>query len=149
MPLRSTDPSPQDDRASRVRKALGRVNPARLLPSTRARRRGVAAPTIRGARGRAARPAPERPTTSRVPKWDWEDRQRDVVLAVAGILAVVIVAVLGFGYWRENVARGSEVVATAYGSSTTLNDLVPWTKPRVTSLQQTIEIGRASCREKV
>src|SRR5436190_3190288 len=58
------------------------------------------------------------------------------VWIVAGLLVVIIIGVLAFGYWRENIQRGQETAATAYGQTLTLNDLVPLAKPRVQGIEQ-------------
>jgi parvulin-like peptidyl-prolyl isomerase len=76
------------------------------------------------------------PSTRQLNKLQRERLQRRLIWGTAAALVLIVVAVLGYGYWRENVARGGEVAASVAGTSITLDDLVPWAKPQAQMLQQ-------------
>src|SRR4051812_43920010 len=83
MPHRTSEPTTKTQRAARIRQALARVDPTRLLPGRRARPRKLTTPSVRSSRSSLARPVHERPAAQRLARWNWEDRQRDIVLAGA------------------------------------------------------------------
>ncbi|SRR5579884_480309 len=97
------------------------------MPPHRARTQ----PPVKPSKSAAVRHALLHPSLRQRSKMQRQRMQLRLIWGTAVALAVAIVAVLGFGYYRENIARGYEVAATVYGTPITLNDLVPWVTPRV------------------
>src|SRR5438552_8691794 len=100
-------------------------------------------PPSRSSKSAAVRRALERPSARQLSKWQRERRQRRVIWGLAIAVPLLIAAVLGFGYWQENIARGSETAATLYGATVTMDDLVPWVTPRVKGVEQVLSMYRA------
>lgn len=65
-----------------------------------------------------------------------ESRRRRAIIVGGLSLIVLIAGVLGFGYWRENLARAQETVALVYGEQITAGDLLPEVRRRATVLDQ-------------
>src|SRR6266516_4777239 len=68
-----------------------------------------------------------------LPRHQREQRQRRALLIGGAALLAVMVGVLGFGYWRENYARGQETVATLFGERITADRLLQEVRPRLAS----------------
>jgi parvulin-like peptidyl-prolyl isomerase len=59
-------------------------------------------------------------------------------------LLLLIASVLGFGYWRENVARAQEPVAVIFGEQITAGELVQEVRPRLAAFNQRLALFRAN-----
>ena len=68
-------------------------------------------------------------------RWRREGRLRRAILASFAGLVGIIAAILGFGYWRENVARAAEPAATVYGETITVTELLERVRPRSQALE--------------
>lgn len=75
-----------------------------------------------------------RPSRRQLSKWRREQRTRRAILLAALGLALAVVAILGFGYWRENVARAAEPAATVLGETITVAELMERVRPRLLAL---------------
>jgi len=75
-----------------------------------------------------------RPSRRQLRKWRRENRVRQVIIGGAALLLALIVGILGFGYWRENVARAAEPAATVFGEPITLSELLERVRPRYQAL---------------
>ncbi len=96
---------------------------------------------IRTSKSLAVREALVRPPRRQLSKWQREQRMRQAIFATAASLAFIVVAVLGYGLWRELVARGNETVAVVYGEQITARQLVEAVRPQLAFLDRTIEQG--------
>jgi parvulin-like peptidyl-prolyl isomerase len=56
-------------------------------------------------------------TKRQLSRYEREQRTRTLIFAIAGAVAVLIVGILGFGYWREFIAIADEPVARVGGTS--------------------------------
>ncbi len=82
----------------------------------------------------AVRMAMLRPSKREVIRWRREGRIRGGILLAFGGFLGVLAAILGFGYWRENVARAAEPAAVVYGDTITVAELLERVKPRAQAL---------------
>ena len=85
-------------------------------------------------RSAAVRLAALRPTRRQMRRWRREGRVRRAILYSFGALVAVIAVILGFGYWRENVARAAELAAVVNGDTITLTELLARVRPRAEAL---------------
>ena len=83
----------------------------------------------------AVRLAMLRPSRRQMNRWRREGRVRRAILAAFAGLLGVVAAILGFGYWRENVARAAEPAATVYGETITVTELLERVRPRSQALE--------------
>src|SRR6476661_10297965 len=60
-----------------------------------------------------------------------EQLQRRAMLIGGLALLAIIVGVLGFGYWRENIGRAQETVAVIFGERITAADLLEQARPQL------------------
>lgn len=82
----------------------------------------------------AVRLAMLRPSRRQLSKWKREQRARRLILyGTAAVLGLVLL-ILGFGYWRENVARAAEPAATVYDETITVSELLQRVRPRYQAL---------------
>src|SRR5947208_3611016 len=95
---------------------------------SKVRNRKGAAPAARSTREALRLRGPSRRQLSRHQR---EQRQRRALLIGGAALLAMIVGVLGFGYWRENYARGRETVATLFGEQVTAERLLQEVRPRL------------------
>jgi parvulin-like peptidyl-prolyl isomerase len=74
------------------------------------------------------------PSRRQLRKWNRE--QRFHRLLIGGVIGVVVIVllILGFGYFRENVLRAREVAATVNGEQITVADVLERVKPRAAAL---------------
>ncbi len=63
-----------------------------------------------------------RMTRDELSRHEREVRATRMILAGMGALAVLVIGILGFGYWREGPAKGLETVAAVNGHSITLDE---------------------------
>jgi parvulin-like peptidyl-prolyl isomerase len=84
-----------------------------------------------------------RPSRRQLRKWRRERRARRVILWSLAALVALVVGILGFGYWRENVARASEPAATVYGETITVSDLLQRVRPRFQALDAQLRLYEA------
>src|SRR5438105_2395361 len=96
-------------------------------------------PTVtRTSKSAAVRHALLHPSARQLSRMQRQRLQRRLIWGTAAALALIVIAVLGFGYWRENVARGAELAADVHGTRFTLNELVPYVKPRAAGYLQAL-----------
>lgn len=110
-------------------------------PSAGKRRDGPAAQRPVSTREAVRQRGPSRRQLSRHQR---EQRLRRGLLVGGAALLAVIVAVLGFGYWRENVGRAQDTVAVAFGERITASDLLGQVRPRLAALDRRIALFRAN-----
>lgn len=96
---------------------------------------------IRTSKSLAVREALVRPPRRQLSKWQREQRMRQAIFATAASLAFIVVAVLGYGLWRELIARGNETVAVVYGEQITARQLVEAVRPQLAFLDRMIAQG--------
>src|SRR5437763_15021193 len=84
------------------------------------------------------------PSRRQLSRHQREARQRRALLIGGAALLVLIIGVLGFGYWRENYARGQETVATLFGERVTADQLLQDVRPRLTSVARRIALYQAN-----
>jgi parvulin-like peptidyl-prolyl isomerase len=84
------------------------------------------------------------PSLRQISRRDREQRMRRLIVILAGALAAVILLVLGFGYWRENVVRAQETAAVIFGESITADELLRRTRPQLADFDQRIAAFRAN-----
>jgi parvulin-like peptidyl-prolyl isomerase len=103
--------------------------------------------------GKAPSPAPRStrealrlrgPSRRQLSRHQREARQRRALLIGGAALLALIIGVLGFGYWRENYARGQETVATLFGERVTADQLLQDVRPRLTSVDRRIALYQAN-----
>lgn len=82
----------------------------------------------------AVRLAMLRPSRRQLSKWQREQRTRRIILWGSVSLVTTIALILGFGYWRENIARAAEPAATVYGETITVSELLERVRPRAQAL---------------
>lgn len=75
-----------------------------------------------------------RPSRRQLRKWRRDQRARQVIVGAAVGLVVLVLAILGFGYWRENFARAGEPAATVFGETITMSQLLERVRPRAQAL---------------
>ncbi|MGE3272151.1 MAG: peptidylprolyl isomerase [Chloroflexota bacterium] len=74
------------------------------------------------------------PSRRQLRRWNREQRvHRVLVGGLIGLVALVVL-VLGFGYYRENVMRASETAAVVNGETITLEQVLERVKPRAAAL---------------
>jgi parvulin-like peptidyl-prolyl isomerase len=59
-------------------------------------------------------------------------------------LLVAVAAILGFGYWRENVARAQETAAVVFDERITTGELLELVRPRLAAFDRRIAAMRAA-----
>ena len=69
---------------------------------------------------------------------------RRTILVVGAALLLSVVAILGFGYWRENFARAQDTVASIFGERITTGELLELTRPRAAAFDRRIAAFRAA-----
>ena len=96
-------------------------------------RAGQAAPSR--SKSSAVRLAMLRPSRKQLHRWRRERNVRRLILWGTVSLLATIALVLGFGYWRENVARAAEPAATVHGETVTVSELLERVRPRFQALE--------------
>lgn len=91
-------------------------------------------------RAPAARPTRRQQRLSRTQR---DARLRRALIVGGGVLAALVILVLGFGLLRENVLRPRETAAVAFGRQITLGELAERTKPRLAGLDNQIAFLRS------
>ncbi len=51
-------------------------------------------------------------TKKQLSRFEREQRQRQVIFGLTGFIAILVIAILSFGYWKEYIRVGDEAVAT-------------------------------------
>jgi parvulin-like peptidyl-prolyl isomerase len=74
------------------------------------------------------------PSRRQLRKWNREQRVHRILLWGLGGLIVLVAAILGFGYFRENVLRANETAAVVNGESISLAQMLERVKPRAAAL---------------
>ena len=74
------------------------------------------------------------PSRRQLRKWNRERRTHQVLIAGAVGVVIVVIAILAFGYFNENVLRASETVARVNGETITLAQVLDRVKPRAAAL---------------
>jgi parvulin-like peptidyl-prolyl isomerase len=83
------------------------------------------------------------PSRRQIRKWNRERRfHRLLIFGVAGVVGIVI-AILAFGYLRENVLRASETAATVNGETITISQILDRVKPRAAALDAQAQFYQA------
>src|SRR3954462_12470437 len=83
------------------------------------------------------------PSRRQLRKWNRERRfHRALVAGVAAVVGIVIL-VLAFGYFRENVRRASETAATVNGETLTVSQVLDRVKPRAAALDAQAQFYQA------
>ena len=85
-----------------------------------------------------ARSLGRRVSKEELSRYERETRAQRYILISMGLLAVVIAAILGFGYWKEYIARNSDPVATVAGRPIPLEKYARTLDFRRKSLEQQI-----------
>jgi parvulin-like peptidyl-prolyl isomerase len=85
-------------------------------------------------RSAAVRLAALYPSRRQIRRWKRERRAHQTIVGVAIGVVVLVLAILGFGYLRENVLRASDTAASVNGQTITLAQLVDRVKPRAAAL---------------
>ncbi len=75
-----------------------------------------------------------RPSRRQLSKWRREQRARRTIVWGSVALVASIAAILGFGYWRENIARAAEPAAVVHDETITLTELLERVRPRAQAL---------------
>ena len=91
----------------------------------------------------AVRLAMLRPSRRQLSKWRREQRARRFILWSSIGLIALIVGILGFGYWRENIARASEPAATVHSETITMTELLERVRPRSQALDSQARLYEA------
>jgi parvulin-like peptidyl-prolyl isomerase len=84
------------------------------------------------------------PTRRQLSRHQREQRRRRAIVIGGATLIAIVVGVLGFGYWRENIARGQETVAVVFGERIAADQLAEEIRPRLNSLDRRMTQLRAS-----
>src|SRR5688500_18550139 len=87
-------------------------------------------------RSAAVRLAALYPSRRQLRRWNRERRVQRFLIAGVGAVIGLVVLVLVFGYFRENVLRASETAATVNGETITLAQILDRVKPRAAALDQ-------------
>jgi len=74
------------------------------------------------------------PSRRQIRRWKRERRTHQIIVGSAIGVVVIVLAILGFGYLRENVLRASETAAVVNGDTITLTQLADRVKPRAAAL---------------
>jgi parvulin-like peptidyl-prolyl isomerase len=103
-------------------------------------------PAARGRGPRSTREALRQrgPTRRQISRRQREQRRLGVIILGAVALLVISAGILGFGYWRENIAKGQETVAVVFGERVTADAMIEQTRPRLTLLDQRMNLLRAN-----
>ena len=83
------------------------------------------------------------PSRRQLRRWNREKRVNHFLIAGVGAVILVVVLVLAFGYFRENVMRASETAATVNGEKITLAQILDRVKPRAAALDQQAQFYQA------
>ena len=82
----------------------------------------------------AVRLAMLRPSRRQLSRWRREQRTRRIILWGTACVLAAMAGILGFGYWRENVARAAEPAAAVYGENISVSELLERVRPRARAL---------------
>src|SRR5215212_9249314 len=85
-------------------------------------------------RSAAVRLAALYPSRRQIRRWKRERRAHQFIVGAAVSVVVLVLAILGFGYLRENVLRASDIAAVVDDQTITLAQLADRVKPRAAAL---------------
>src|SRR3954470_8749682 len=83
------------------------------------------------------------PSRRQLRKWNREQRFHRALIAGVAVVVGLVILVLAFGYFRENVMRASETAATVNGETITLSQILDRVKPRAAALDAQAQFYQA------